>query len=84
MAMYHYIVGYDSDKDRWFVEDDPNAYLPDGNVFYPDRAESADWGWNGWHLPDEGTMDEHIDYKCHTMLGYLVPIWPSPVVNGEL
>lgn len=84
MPQFHYVVGYDSDEDRWFVESDPFAYLPDGNVFYHDRSMSPEWGWNGWHVPDEGSHEEELDEKCFRMLGYLVPIWPSPVVNGEL
>jgi len=84
MAQFHYVVGYDSDKDRWFVELDPTAYLTDGNVFYPERAESSEYGWDGWWVPDEGSRDEAIDEKCMQMLYSLVPIWPSPVVNGEL
>lgn len=83
MAQYHYVVGYDSETDKWFVEGDPFAYLPDGNVFHPYRADSPEWGHNGWYAPD-GDAEEGIDEKCHRMLGYLVPIWPSPVVNGEL
>ena len=84
MAEFHYIVGYDSEADKWFVEYDPTGYLPDGNVFYPERADSPEWGYNGWHTPDEGSREEAIDEKCLNMLVSLVPIWPSPLVNGEL
>jgi hypothetical protein len=84
MAQFHYVVGYNSDTDKWFVEFDTTAYLPDGNVFYADRADSEAWGWNGWHVPDDGSHDEALDQKCWNMLNSLVPIWPSPLVNGEL
>ena len=26
---YHYVVGYDSEKDRWWIEADPEAYFPE-------------------------------------------------------
>ena len=83
MAQFHYVVGYDSDEDKWFVEGDPYAYFADGNVFYMDRADSKEWGWNGWYTPDEGSHEEDIDEKCSRMLDYLVPIWPSPHENGK-
>lgn len=84
MPQYHYIVGYNSDNDKWFVEYDTTAYLPDGNVFHPDRAESEEWGYNGWYIPDDDTRDTLLDQKCWNMLNSLVPIWPSPVVKGKL
>ena len=55
---YHYVVGYDSDKDRWFVESDS--------------------------VSDDGSFEQALDQKCLNMLQSLVPIWPSPLVNGEL
>ena len=30
---YHYVVGYDSESMRWFVESDTTAYFPDGHVW---------------------------------------------------
>ena len=81
---YHYVVGYDSDNDRWFVEYDTTAYFQDGNVWDDVKADSSQWGYTGWWIPEEGSQEEAVDQKCMTMLQSLVPIWPSPVVNGEL
>jgi hypothetical protein len=81
MAQYHYVVGYDSDKDRWFVEYDPDAYFPDGYVWDDNKAD--EYGY-GWMIPEEDSQEEALDAKCLNMLQSLVPIWPSPVVNGEL
>jgi len=78
---YHYVVGYNSDKDRWFVEYDPDVYFPDGYVW---DDKSADETGYGWIVPEEGSHEEALDNKCLNMLLSLVPIWPSPVVNGEL
>jgi hypothetical protein len=81
---YHYVVGYDDETDKWFVEYDTAAPFPDGHIFYPKRAESAEYGWYGWDVPDSDEIEAAIDQKCLNMLGYLVPIWPSPIESGEL
>lgn len=79
---YHYVVGYDSEKDRWWVESDPTAYwLPDGSLWDDKAADETGYGWT---VPEEGSHEEALDHKCWQMLNSLVPIWPSPVVNGEL
>jgi hypothetical protein len=78
---FHYVVGYDSEHDRWFVESDSTAYFVDGNVWDEKQAEVE---FVGWKVPEEGSFEEGIDEKCINMLYSLVPIWPSPLVNGEL
>ena len=78
---YHYVVGYDSDKDRWWVEFDPTAYFPDGSIWDEKTADETNYGRK---IPDEGSFEEALDMKCWQMINSLVPIWPSPVVNGEL
>lgn len=73
---FSYVVTYDSDKDKWFVDDymtnnmDGNVWDDDLGLFFADDA----------HAP----MSEGIDRKCYQMLQSLVTIWPSPLVNGEL
>jgi hypothetical protein len=48
----------------------------DGNVWSED---------DGWFYPaPEYPLSEGIDQKCRNMINVLVPIWPSPLVNGEL
>lgn len=78
---YHYVVGYDSENDRWFIEYDPTAYFPDGYIWNDAQADQTGYGWM---VPDDGSREEAIDQKCYNMLNSLVSIWPSPVVNGEL
>lgn len=78
---YHYVVGYDSDKDRWWVEYDPEAYFPDGSIWDDKAAEETGYGWK---VPEDDSFEAALDQKCWQMLHSLVPIWPSPLVNGEL
>ena len=78
---FHYVVGYDSELDKWFVESDTTAYFHDGNIWDDDKYREQFYGWS---VPDEGSHEEALDYKCLNMLQSLVPIWPSPLVNGEL
>ena len=78
---YHYVVGYDSEMDHWFVEYDTEAYFYDGHVF--DSAAADETGY-GWTVPEDGSREEGIDQKCMNMLNSLVTIWPSPLMNGEL
>jgi len=73
---YSYVVTYDSDKDKWFIDHDMIGNM-DGNVWDDDL---------GFFWPDDehAPMSEGIDQKCMQMLHSLVTIWPSPLVNGEL
>jgi hypothetical protein len=78
---FHYVVGYDSETGKWFVEADPEAYFPDGSVW--DERDADDNGY-GWFMTEDGTPENALDMTCWQMLNSLVSIWPSPVVNGEL
>ena len=72
---FHYIVKYDSETDEWSLDEDTMEIL-DGNVWSED---------DGWFYPaPEYPLSEGIDQKCRNMIDVLVPIWPSPLVNGEL
>jgi hypothetical protein len=78
---FHYVVGYNSETGKWFVENDTFAYFPDGNVFYPERAEDPEWGWNGWFAADEGT-DEALDYELFHTLQSMVDVIPVPQLEN--
>ena len=82
MAQFHYVVGYDDETDKWFVEYDTEAYFPDGHIFDSTLADATGYGW----IPvlEDDSKDALIDAKCMNMLNSLVTIWPSPVVKGEL
>ena len=72
---FHYVIGYDSDNQRWWVEADSEAYFPDGNVWDDARERDAngDWGY-GWFAPYDDTEPEAyaIDQKCFNILRHIV------------
>ena len=79
---YHYVVGFDSELNRWFIEYDTTAYFSDGNIWDEKRAEDRDWGYTGWMIPEEGSPEEELDYKLLGILESCIPdIMPSPTVE---
>ena len=78
---YHYVVAYDSETDKWFVELDTTAYFSDGNVWDDEQYKESFWGWK---VPEDNSPEEDIDKHCIQMLHSLVPIWPSPVTIGTM
>jgi hypothetical protein len=81
---YHYVVGYDSEHDRWFIESDPTAYFADGNIWDQKKSDSSDFAYMGWSFAEDDSHEAVLDEKCYNMLNSLASIWPSPVTNGEL
>ena len=76
---YHYVVGFDSELNRWFIEYGPDAYFPDGHVFSSNEADSTGYGWM---YPEEGSPEEELDYKLMNILESCIPdILPSPTVE---
>ena len=75
---YHYVVGYDDKLDRWFVESDTTAYFPDGNMFDYAKAESAEWGYSGWFMPEDDHPEAVLDMKLLRTLQYIVDTFPTP------
>ena len=76
MAQFHYVVGYDSEMDRWFVESDTTAYFQDGHVWDDELYRKS---FYGWRVPEEGSPEEAIDYALLRTLQSCVPgILPSP------
>ena len=72
---YHYVVGYDSDKKRWWVENDPTAYFPDGNVWDDKQCDETGYGWI---YPDEDSPEAALDMKLYRVLYSLTHTWPIP------
>ena len=72
---YHYVVGFDTENKRWWIESDPWAYFPDGNVWSDKQAD--EYG-HGWFIPEDGTPEEEFDYTLSKTLGYIVDTWPVP------
>jgi hypothetical protein len=78
MTQYHYVVGYDDEEDRWFLELDREAYFPDGNMFDPAKADSPEWGYSGWFVPEEDHPETAIDESVFRTLQYIIDTFPKP------
>lgn len=76
---YHYVIGYDSELMKWFVESESTAYFPDGNVWSDERSNSPEYGHHGWFVPEENSNSEELDFKLHKILQH--SIYSIPVVN---
>ena len=70
---YHYVIGFDTETNKWFVDHNEDAYMPDGNVWDKDMDDAGEYGWN---FPDD-EMTTLIDQRCRNMLNALVTIWPA-------
>lgn len=83
MSQYHYVVGFNSQTKKWFVEWDSSAYFPDGSA-YDDSRTGKGMG-SGWFHPYDGAPEEAaLDEKLSRTLQYLVDTFPIPeeVLNG--
>ena len=73
---FHYVVGYDSDTKRWWVEWDSEAYFPDGHVWDDERDRAAEYGWI---VPEDGSPEEALDMELYRILKSCIPdILPTP------
>jgi hypothetical protein len=72
---YHYVVGYDTDMKKWFVELDTTAYFSEGNVWSDEKYEEDD---QGFFVPDFGTPEYSIDQTLVNTLQYIVDTFPIP------
>lgn len=73
---FHYVVGYDSEMDRWFIESDTTAYFPDGNVWDDKQYRESFYGWK---VPEEGSSEEALDAELLRTLESCIPgILPTP------
>lgn len=73
---YHYVVGYNSDKKQWWVEFDPTAYFPDGNVWSDEQWRDTGYGWL---YPEEDSPEAAMDMELfHTLQACIPGILPVP------
>lgn len=72
---YHFVVGYDSDNKRWWIEGDPDAYFPDGSIW--DDKQCNETGY-GWICPDEDSPEAALDMELWQVLQSLVSTFPTP------
>ena len=71
---YHYVVGYDTDRKRWFLESDTTAYFSDGNLWDDEQYRQ---NFYGWRLPEIGPEDG-LDEQLLNTLYSLVDTFPIP------
>jgi len=74
---FHYVVGFDTDMQKWFVEFDTFGYFPDGNVYDYDSC-SPETGY-GWFAPGDDTPGlAALDQTLLNTLYSLVDVIPIP------
>lgn len=71
---YHYVVGYDTDTKKRFLEYDTYAYFSDGNVWDND----IDPPYGGWTVPDDDSEAAILDQTLLNTLHSLIDIIPVP------
>jgi hypothetical protein len=81
---YHYVIGFDSDNNRWWVEAEPEAYFPDGNIWDRDHANSRYHGFLGWFMAEDDSAEAKLDLELFRTLSYIVDTIPKPseVLSG--
>ena len=78
--IYHYVVGYNTKTNKWFVEYDTGSYFPDGHVWDDNQYEEELWGWG---VPTPGTPEDAVDNELVYMLESLVDTWPTPKEGSQ-
>jgi hypothetical protein len=71
---YHYVVAYDTDTKKWFVELDVDAYFPDGHVWDRKQMEESPAGY-GWRGAEDNDI---LDQTLLNTLYYIVDTIPIP------
>ena len=74
MAQYHYVIGYDSEMKKWFLELDTTAYFSDGHVWDEEQYRKEFWGWR---VPDDAS-EEELDQTLLNTLRYILDTFPIP------
>jgi len=72
---YHYVVGYDTEMKKWFVELDTTAYFPEGNVWSDEMLEETNYGF---FYPEYKSQDYALDQTLVNTLQYIVDTFPIP------
>jgi len=73
---FHYVVGFDTDTQKWFVEFDTTAYFADGNVYNDSAATQTGRGW--FYPGDDTPVEALLDQTLVNTLYSLVDVIPIP------
>ena len=75
MAQYHYVIGYDTEMKKWFLELDTTAYFSDGHVWDEEQYRKEFWGWRH---PMSFDSEEELDQTLLNTLRYILDTFPIP------
>lgn len=74
---YHYVVGYDTESKKWFIDPDLDAYFPNGSVWDNDKSESSDYFVSGWIAPEDVTPEQSaLDMEILHTLESVIDTFP--------
>jgi hypothetical protein len=72
---FHYVVFYDTDKKKWGVELDVDAYFSDGHVWDESLYKETSYGFRG---TEDDSDEALLDQTLMRTLYYLTDIIPIP------
>jgi hypothetical protein len=75
---YHFVIGFDTDNNRWWVESEPEAYFPDGNIWDRDRASSREYSFLGWFQAEDDSAEAKLDLALFRALQSSLGSIPIP------
>ncbi len=75
---YHFVIGFDTDNNRWWVESEPEAYFPDGNIWDRDRASSREYSFLGWFQAEDDSAEAKLDLALFRALQSSLSSIPIP------
>lgn len=79
---HHFVIGYDTDKNKWFVDFGDEGYFPEGNI-YDAESETAGGYNRGWRQP-KNIQEEVVDQKIRNVLNAVIDIIPVPKEEGHV
>ena len=71
---FHYVIGYDTQTQKWFLESDTTAYFSDCNLWDEEQYRQ---NFYGWRVPEVGPEDG-LDESLLNTLYSLVDVIPIP------
>ena len=72
---YHYVVGYDTEMKRWFLESDTTAYFSNGNLWDDEQYRKEFFGWRD---PEYDPNERVLDQTLLNTLYSIVDTFPIP------
>ena len=72
---YHYVVGYDTEMKRWFLESDTTAYFSNGNLWDDEQYRKEFFGWRD---PENDPNERVLDQTLLNTLYSIVDTFPIP------